>query len=224
MDHRHTYSYYRTVGRSENPGGGSSNVVSIICPLPGWDRVNLSVKNWGFHGVPESDRPFLLLRRYTVLCAMVYLHFKYCQLAFLPTKTVDYQSYTYTRIPNKCTSSDFGQFLHKLTHKSELLAFSNQFFLLFPISLLTFSFFCWQINPMFLQGCKKSDILCSQHHQFLHQLSFPFLFHFLRQWCFNVAKPFLCVTGIVFTRRPFFLFNYFSGSSLKFISVWGQDG
>ena len=93
--------------------GGSSNVVSIICPLSALVEIGLTdLSKSGFHGILESDRPFLLLRRYTVLCAMVYLHFKYCQLAFLPTKTVDYQSYTYTRIPNKCTSSDFGQFLN----------------------------------------------------------------------------------------------------------------
>ena len=55
--HVKRHNRVRTVGRSENlGGGGSSNVVGIICP-PGWDEINTSVKIWGCHGTPGSDRP-----------------------------------------------------------------------------------------------------------------------------------------------------------------------
>ena len=36
----------RAVGRSENPWGGTSNVVVIICLPLGWKRVNWSAKIW----------------------------------------------------------------------------------------------------------------------------------------------------------------------------------
>ena len=45
--------------------GGSSNVVSIICPLSALVEIGLTdLSKSGFHGILESDRPFLLLRRY----------------------------------------------------------------------------------------------------------------------------------------------------------------
>ena len=49
----------RAVGRSENPGV-PVNLVGLICPHPGWDRVNWFAKIWGCHGTPGTpgdDRP-----------------------------------------------------------------------------------------------------------------------------------------------------------------------
>ena len=36
-------------------GGGSSNVVGIICPPPWWNMVNRSAQNWGSHAPPPPS-------------------------------------------------------------------------------------------------------------------------------------------------------------------------